>query len=137
DRATDRDRREHPEDDLVDRHLPLLRTRRGPERRRWVEELLLGGDGLLARAERHLVRAGERERARRTRLDAQAAHDAAEVVDLVVLREPLPGAHRVLGVVVRALDPDRIGRARERAQLATDALLQAVVVPVQQMAADV
>ena len=48
DRAADRDGREHPEDDLVGRHLALLRPRGGAERRRGLEELFLGEDRLLA-----------------------------------------------------------------------------------------
>ena len=110
---------------------------RCPSGGRRLEQALLGPDRVLARGERHLVVARERERARRAGLDAEAAHDAAQVVDLVVLRVPLPGADRVLGVVVLALDPDRVGRARVRAELAPDALLQAVVVAVQQVPADV
>ena len=108
-----------------------------PSARRRLQQLLLRPDRVLARGERQLVVARERERAGGARLDAEAAHDAAQVVDLVVLRVPLPRAGRVLGVVVLPLDPDRVGRARERAELAADALLEAVLVPVQPVAADV
>ncbi len=115
----------------------LLVDRIGAERRRRLQQLLLRPDRVLARGERHLVVVRQRQRARRARLDAQAAHDAAQVVDLVVLRVALARADRVLRVVVRALHPDRVGRAGEGAQLAPDALLQAVVVAVEQVAPDV
>src|SRR4029453_8774413 len=43
----------------------------------------------------------------------------------------------MLRVVVGSLDPDRVGRTRIRAQLAPDALLQAVRVAIQAVATDV
>src|SRR5205085_6587190 len=117
--------------------LALLRPGGRAERERRLQQLVLGVDRVLARGPRHLVRRGQRERARRTRLHAETAHDAAQVVDLVVLRVPLAGRDAMLLGVLRALDVDRVGRTRERAELAADALLQAVLVLVEQMAADV
>ena len=117
--------------------MPSSVHRVGAERRRGLKEHLLGPDRVLARRERHLVIAGQRQGACRAGLHAEAAHDAAQVVDLVVLRVPLPRADRRCRIVVLALDPDRVGRARVGAQLAPDALLQAVVVPVEAVAADV
>src|SRR5439155_639784 len=59
------------------------------------------------------------------------AADAAQVVDLVVHAVALTGREpRLLGVVP-ALDIDRVGRAGPGAQLAADALLQPVRVPVE------
>src|SRR5207247_9101503 len=116
---------------------PLAVDRIGSERRRRLEELLLGPDRFLARVERQLVVAREGEGPRGARLHTQAAHDAAQVVDLVVLRVPLPRRHGILRVVVGAFDPDGVGRTRVGAQLAPDALLQAVRVAVQAVAADV
>src|SRR5207247_9374497 len=83
--------------------------------------------------EGHLVVAGEREGPCGTGLDAETAHDAAQVVDLVVLRVPLAWTHRLVGIVVFPLDPDRIRRARVGAELAPDALLEPVLVAVQSM----
>ena len=65
------------------------------------------------------------------RLDAQPAEDAAQVVDLVDAAVPLAGAERSLLGVGRALDEDGVGRAGPRAQLAPDALLEAVRVAVE------
>src|SRR6478736_260722 len=76
-----------------------------------------------------LVRHGEGPG--RAGLDAQAAADAAQVVDLVVLAVPLTRREALLFGVVAALHEDRVGRAGPRAQLAADTLLQAVRVPVQ------
>src|SRR5207249_2923248 len=70
-------------------------------------------------------------------LHAQPAHDAAQVVDLVDLRIALPRRDPVLFGVFGALHVDGIRRARPRAQLAPDALLQAVVVAIEQVASDV
>src|SRR5207247_9623472 len=83
--------------------------------------------------EGHLVVAGEREGPCGTGLDAETAHDAAQVVDLVVLRVPLAWTHRLVGIVVFPLDPDRIRRARVGAELAPDALLEPVPVAVHEM----
>src|SRR5215210_8607315 len=118
-------------------HLPVQPPAREAELRRRLEQLLLRPDRVLARGEGQLEVVRERQRARGAGLDAQTAHDAAQVVDLVVLREPLPRTRGRLRVVVLPLHPDRVGRARERTQLATDALLQAVLVTVQQVAAHV
>ncbi|MGX1118770.1 hypothetical protein RKD37_004133 [Streptomyces ambofaciens] len=59
-------------------------------------------------------------------LDAQAAQDAAGVVDLVDAAVPLARRVALLVGVVRALDVDGVGGAGPGAQLAADALLQAV-----------
>src|SRR3954470_20737416 len=110
----------------------LHRVRRllhaGQQRREQVGLLV---DEVRAVVVRQLVLVGHRERPGRARLDAQAAQDAAQVVDLVdggvalARREPA-------GVgVVSALDVDGVGRAGPRAQLAADALLEPVRVPVQ------
>ena len=99
------------------------------------EQVLLLADHPGARRTGELVLVGHGQRARRARLDAQAAEDAAQVVDLVDAAVPLP--RRELGVrgVVRTLDVDRVRGARPRAQLAADALLQPVGVPVELVAA--
>src|SRR6478609_879439 len=86
-----------------------------------------------------LVLVGHRQRAGRARLDAQPAQDAAQVVDLVDAAVALAGAEasRAVGEVDvgRALHVDGVGRAGPRAQLAADALLQAVGPAVELMAA--
>ena len=82
-----------------------------------------------------LVLVGHRERAGRAGLDAQPAEDAAQVVDLVdaavALARRVAAAAALGVVVVRTLDVDRVGRAGPGAQLAADALLQPVRVPVE------
>ena len=83
----------------------------------------------------HLVVIGHRQRPGRAGLDAQAAADAAQIVDLVHPAVALArGEPRLIGVV-GALDVDRVGRAGPGAQLAADALLQAVGVAVELVAA--
>ncbi len=76
-----------------------------------------------------------RQRAGRAGLDAQPAEDAAQVVDLVDRAVPLAGREARLLGVVGALDVDGVGRAGPGAQLAADALLQAVRVPVEHVPA--
>src|SRR5204863_362750 len=49
------------------------------------------------------------------------------------LRVPLSRTHRLVGIVVLPLDPDRICWARVGAELAPDALLEPVLVAVQAM----
>ncbi len=73
-----------------------------------------------------LVLVGHRQRAGRARLDAEPAQDAAQVVDLVDAAVALAGAVALVVGVRRALDVDRVRRAGPRAQLAADALLEAV-----------
>src|SRR6202042_11448 len=89
----------------------------------------------LAGAVGELVLVGHRQRPGRARLDAQAAQDAAGVVDLVDAAVALARGVALLLGVVRALHVDRVGRAGPRAQLAADALLQPVRVPVELVAA--
>ena len=61
--------------------------------------------------------------------------DAAQVVDLVDEAEALARRRRGVGVVVLAADVDALGRAHAGAQLAPDALLHAVLVAVEDVAA--
>ena len=68
-------------------------------------------------------------------LDAEVAVDAAQVVDLVDEAVALAGADRVVGRVVLAAHVDAPGRAHAGAQLAADALLHAVLVPVEDVTA--
>jgi hypothetical protein len=57
--------------------------------------------------------------------------DAAEVVDLVDEAVALARRRGVVGIVVLAAHVDALGGADTRAQLAADALLHAVLVPVE------
>src|SRR5437899_4009227 len=111
--------------------LPFLGAGRRAEGRGRLQELPFLEDRFLPRLERHLVVAGEREGARRTCLDAETAHDAAQVVDLVDGRVSLARRHAVGRRVVCALHVDRVGGAGPRAELATDAFLQAILVAIQ------
>src|SRR4051794_38058876 len=102
------------------------------------EQLVLREDQVLTAVVCQLVLVAHRQGARRARLDAQAAEDAAEVVDLVDAAIALARAEAALAtlvergvVVVGTLDEDRVGRAGPRAQLAADALLEAVRVAVE------
>src|SRR5690606_36254555 len=61
----------------------------------------------------------------------QPAENAPQVVDLVDAAVPLTGRVALLLGVRRAFDVDRVGRAGPGAQLAADALLQPVRVPVE------
>src|SRR5262249_29255908 len=88
-------------------------------------------DEVLAVVEGQLVLVRHGQRTGRARLDTQPAEDTAQVVDLIHLAVAL--ARRVplaLGVV-GALDVDGVRRAGPGAQLAADALLQPVRVPVE------
>src|SRR2546430_888234 len=99
------------------------------------EQLLLGEDQILAVVAGQLVLVAHRQRAGRAGLDAQAAEDAAGIVDLVHGGVPLTRrVPRALGVVA-ALDVDRVGRAGPGAQFAADALLQPVRVAVEDVPA--
>src|SRR5581483_12192892 len=82
-----------------------------------------------------LVLVGHGERAGGARLDAEPAEDAAGVVDLVDAAVALARGVALLVGVVGALDVDGVRRAGPRAQLAADALLQAVRMPVELVAA--
>src|SRR5258706_16339029 len=68
-------------------------------------------------------------------LDAQAAKNAAGIVDLIHRGVPLARRVALLLNIVPALDVDRVGRAGPGAQLAADALLQAVRMPVEDVPA--
>src|SRR6202034_3986667 len=60
------------------------------------QQLLLGPDEALAVVVGDLVLVGQRQRAGRARLDAQAAEDAAQVVDLVDVAVPLARGEALL-----------------------------------------
>src|SRR5215212_988914 len=99
------------------------------------EQVGLVVDQPLAGLGRQLVRVGHGQGPGRAGLDAQAAEDAAVVVDLVDGRVPLPDRVAGLRGVVGPLDVDGVGRAGVGAQLAADAPLQAVRVAVELVAA--
>src|SRR5919109_637047 len=94
--------------------------------RRVDDELVLGVDELLARRARDLVLGGHEEGLRGARLDAQAAEDAPQIVDLIDLRVALARREANSGGVLCSHHVDGVGRAGSGAQLAADALLQAV-----------
>src|SRR5262249_26323480 len=99
------------------------------------EQLVLRVDAVVA------VREGELEQLRLgdrfcgTRLDAHIAVDAAEIVDLVDEPVPLAGRDGRVGGIVGAPHVDAPGRTDTRAELAADALLHAVLVAVEDVAA--
>src|SRR5262252_2267772 len=90
------------------------------------QQLLLGPDQVLPAVVGDLVLVRHGQRAGRAGLHAQPAEDAAQVVDLVDGPVPLTRGVTLLRGVVRAFHVDGVGRAGPRAQLAADALLQAV-----------
>src|SRR6185503_21141217 len=114
------------------RLFPLFGAGSGPKRGRWLQQLPLLEDGFLPTLEGQLVVAGEGQGPRGARLDAQAAHDAAQVVDLIDLRISFPRRDAMLLGVVRTFHVDGVRGTRPRAQLAADALLQPVRVLVQE-----
>ena len=99
------------------------------------QQALLGEDEVATGVVGELVEVRHRQRARGARLDAQAAEDAAQVVDLVDAAVALAGAEPGVLGVVRALDEDRVRGAGPGAELAAHALLQAVGVAVELVAA--
>src|SRR5581483_1693303 len=99
------------------------------------DELGLRVDRVLAVGERELEQLRLGGRLRRARLDAEVAVDAAQVVDLVDEPVALAGAHGVVGRVVLSTDVDAPRGAYARAELTPDALLHAVLVAVEDVAA--
>src|SRR3712207_265478 len=89
------------------------------------EEVVLGLEEVGARVDRQLEVEAVGDGVLRARLDAEAAEDAAAVVDVVDLGVALVHAGALLGrarVVVRD-DVDAVGRAGGGAEVAGDALL--------------
>src|SRR3954469_8340886 len=95
-------------------------------RQQRTQQVVLVVDQVGAVVVRQLELVGHRQRPGRARLDAQAAQDAAQVVDLVDAAVALTGAEALVVGVGGTLDVDRVGRAGPGAQLAPNALLQAV-----------
>src|SRR3954467_960779 len=95
------------------------------------EQLLLRVDQRLAADVRQLVLVAHREGTRWAGLDAEAAQNATQVVDLVHASVALAGRETLFLCVVRALDVDRVSRAGPGTELASNALLEAVRVPVE------
>src|SRR5690606_26331938 len=98
-------------------------------------ELVLGVDRVLAVGEGELEQLRFGDGLGGAGLYAEVAVDAPQVVDLVDEAEALAGRHRVIRWVVGAADVDAPGRADAGAQLAADALLHAVLVEVEDVAA--
>ena len=111
-----------------------VRRRLHPRLQR-CEQLVLAPDQVGAVVVGHLVVVGHRQRAGGAGLDAQAAADAAQIVDLVDAAVALAGRKPFVLGVVGALDVDGVGGAGPGAQLAADALLQPVGIPVELVAA--
>ena len=100
----------------------------------WGQQFVLAVDQVAAVVVGHLVVGGHGQRAGRAGLDAQSAADATQIIDLIDLPVALAGGVALIGGVVGSLDVDGVGRAGPRAQLAADALLQAVGVAVELVA---
>src|SRR5262249_23764721 len=99
------------------------------------QQLVLGVDGVGAVGERELEELALGDRFGRARLDAQVAVDAPQVIDLVDEAVALPRRDRIVDRVVGAAHVDALRGTDARAQLAPDALLHAVLVPVEDVAA--
>src|SRR5262249_21148589 len=99
------------------------------------DELALRVDRVLARAERELEELALGDRLGRARLDAEVAVDAPEAVDLVHVAVALARRGGCVGRVVGAADVDALRRAHARTELTADALLHAVLVAVEDVAA--
>src|SRR5262249_20366373 len=89
-------------------HRVRRRLHAGLQRR---QQLLLGPDQVLPAVVRDLVIVGHGQRAGRAGLHAQAAEDAAQVVDLINDAVALARGVALLRRVVRALHVDGVGRA--------------------------
>src|SRR5262245_57581984 len=103
------------------------------QRRR--EKHVLGVDLVVPVVLRDLELVAERDRVERARELAVAAEDAAAEVDLVDTRVALAGRDPVVRRVLGGDDPDAIRRAGGCAERAADALLEAVLVQMEAMAA--
>ena len=99
------------------------------------QQLVLGVDGVVAVGEGELEQLRLGDGLGGAGLDAQVAVDAAEEVDLVDEPVALTRRHRIVRRVVGAPHIDASGRADAGAQLAADALLHAVLVAVEDVAA--
>src|SRR5215467_6479989 len=103
------------------------------QRRR--EEHVLRVDLVVPVVLRDLELVAERDRVERAGELAIAAEDAATEVDLVDPRVALAGRDAVVRRVLGGDDPDAIRRAGSRAERAADALLEAVLVQMEAVAA--
>ena len=99
------------------------------------DQLVLGVDRVAPVGEAELEQLALGDGLGRAGLDAHVAVDAAQVVDLVDEAEALARRRRVGRVVVGAAHVDALGRADAGTQLAADALLHAVLVAVEDVAA--
>ena len=97
------------------------------------EQLVLRVDRIAAVRERELEELRLGDRLRGARLDAQVAVDAPQVVDLVDVSVALTRRDRVVDRVVGAADVDAASGAHTGAELASDALLHAVLVAIEDM----
>jgi hypothetical protein len=100
-------------------------------RRERLEEALFAVELGLARVGGQLVLAGHAQRLSRAGLHAEAAEDAAQHVDLVDFRVPVAFRHLVTGRVLARDDADAVRGTRSGAQRAADTLLQAILMPAQ------
>ena len=99
------------------------------------DEFSLGVDRVLAVLERELEHLRFGDRLGRAGLDTQVAVDAPQVVDLVDEAVALTRRDGIVDRVVGAAHVDAVGRANTGAKLAADALLHAVFVTVEDVAA--
>ena len=99
------------------------------------DEFVLGVDGVGPAGERELEHLRLGDGLGGAGLDAEIAVDAAQVVDLVDEAVALARRDRRLGVVLGTAHVDAAGGTHTGAELATDALLHAVLVAVQDMTA--
>src|ERR1700730_9928754 len=109
--------------------------RRTPLERGVGEQHVLGEDEGVPGIRRQAVGVRHDEGLGGAGLDAEPAEDAPQVVDLVDLGVALPRRVPGLGGVLRSDDEDGVGWAGPGAQLAADALLEAVLVAVEDVAA--
>src|SRR5262249_31563773 len=98
-------------------------------------QLSLGVDGVFPVGERELEQLRFRNGLSRAGLDTEVAVNAAQEVDLVDKPVALSWRNGGIGWVVRSAHIDATGRAHAGAELATNALLHAVLVAVEDVAA--
>src|SRR5919199_6086369 len=90
------------------------------------QEHLLGKHRRLAVVERKLVVVFEHDCVRRACIFTIATVDAADHIDLVALGVTLANRDRVVRIVLRGIDEDRIGRTGSGTERAADTPLEAV-----------
>src|SRR5665811_143951 len=120
-------------DFIVAEHHLVRRLHHAREQRR--KQIGLFVDERFAAVVGKFKLVGHRQCARRARLDAESAQDAAQIVDLIDAAISFAGTEAFVIGVLGAFDVDGVRGARPGAEFAADALLQAVRPPIELVSA--